>query len=272
MLLIGLVAVSCFSRSSMGQTNVMQSGGAVGTNGLLIGVSGVADFYRLQYYYAARTNSHALGTETNIFTVTQNGSWNNDWNSLLVPKPTRSQLKAITAEQLDLFRLAAVFTNSAWEIITLDHQYSPHITDLDPFHLPADSRCRDSRPTTVAIVRHFEPVTTMNILPHGCRRMLRRRFGDAPVVRQASFAASLVGTARRAVRPSRPARRGGPPRPTHRMHCVVTLTALIFLLAAHAQATTYYVDEAIGFNTYNGFSDVVSTNGTRPEVQHRRGD
>jgi hypothetical protein len=46
---------------------------------------------------------------------------------------------------------------------------------------------------------------------------------------------------------------------------LAAVTVLIFFFASHAQATTYYVDEGSGNNSYNGFSDVV-TNGNGPKL------
>jgi hypothetical protein len=113
MLFLGLIAVSILSRSTVGQTNLTQSGGA-GTNV----PPALADTYRLEYYYAAWTNSPAPGTESNIFTVNTNGTWNGDWNSQLVPAPSRSQLNRITTQQLVLFLQAGAFENGMWQIIT----------------------------------------------------------------------------------------------------------------------------------------------------------
>jgi hypothetical protein len=58
-----------------------------------------------------------------------------------------------------------------------------------------------------------------------CRIIIR-------VLRRDSFAESLVGTARRAVRRSTSTRRGGTPRPTHRMNCIAALAVLFAVLMA----------------------------------------
>jgi hypothetical protein len=99
----------------MAQTNQTQSGSQ--TN-FTFQLPAPTDFQRLQYYYAAYPSSPGPGAEHGIFTVGNNSSWNGDWNSTVVPAPTRTQLNAITPQQFDLFNRAGVFTNGAWEIAT----------------------------------------------------------------------------------------------------------------------------------------------------------
>jgi hypothetical protein len=80
--------------------------------------AGLADFQRLQYYYAAHPASPAPGTERGVFTLKADRTWSGDWNSKVVPKPTRAQLDAITAEQVDLFKRAARFHDGRWQVVT----------------------------------------------------------------------------------------------------------------------------------------------------------
>jgi hypothetical protein len=88
------------------------------TNAFPRGLAAPTDFQRLQYYYATYPASPAPGTEHGIFTLQRNNVWSGDWNSSIVPAPTRAQLNAITPQQVDVFRRAAVFTNGAWQIVT----------------------------------------------------------------------------------------------------------------------------------------------------------
>jgi hypothetical protein len=85
---------------------------------LIIRLPTPTDFQRLQYYYALSENSPAPGSEQAIFTVGDDRSWNGDWNSSVVPKPSRAQLNAITPAQVDLFNRAGAYTNGAWRIVT----------------------------------------------------------------------------------------------------------------------------------------------------------
>jgi hypothetical protein len=110
-------ASPCLTLQCIGQTNLTQSSGSQ-TNGYPYRLIALTDFQRLQYYYAAYPSSPAPGTEHAIFSVGDNGIWNGDWNSSTVPSPTRTQLSAITAQQVDIFRRAGVFTNGTWQIVT----------------------------------------------------------------------------------------------------------------------------------------------------------
>jgi hypothetical protein len=108
------------SQPSIAQTNQMQSG-STQTNvqaGPIYSPPAPIDFQRLQYYYAAYPSSPAPGTEQGVFTLNPDRTWSGTWNSSTVPAPTRSQLNAITAQQVDVFQLAGVFTNGVWQIVT----------------------------------------------------------------------------------------------------------------------------------------------------------
>jgi hypothetical protein len=85
---------------------------------LLVRLPAISDFQRLQYYYAAQPASPAPGTERGIFTLKPDRTWSGDWNSTAVPKPTTRQLQAVTAEQVDLFKRAAVYQDGVWQIAT----------------------------------------------------------------------------------------------------------------------------------------------------------
>lgn len=104
-------------RQNIAQTNLTQSGFGQ-TNAPNYWLPAPTDFQRLQYYYAAYQGSPAPGTEHGVFTLRADNTWSGDWNSNVVPMPTRAQLGAITSQQVDLFQRAAVFTNSTWQIIT----------------------------------------------------------------------------------------------------------------------------------------------------------
>jgi hypothetical protein len=103
-------------RVGFAQTNLTQTD-STQTN-LSFGLPAPTDFQRLQYYYASYQNSPAPGTEHDIFTVGNNRSWNGDWNSTVVPTPSRAQLNAISPAQVDLFNRAATYTNGSWQIVT----------------------------------------------------------------------------------------------------------------------------------------------------------
>src|SRR5271169_4683968 len=110
-------AASFLPRPAIAQTNLTQSGSAQ-TNAPSYRLPAPTDFQRLQYYYAAYPNSPAPGTEHGIFTLGGDNTWSGNWNSSVVPQPTRAQLNAITPQQVDVFRRAAVFTNGTWQIVT----------------------------------------------------------------------------------------------------------------------------------------------------------
>jgi hypothetical protein len=99
------------------QTNLSTSGSTL-TNSFPYRLPTPTDFQRLQYYYASYPSSPAPGAEHAIFTVGTGNTWNGSWSSSVVPAPSRSQLNAITAPQVDIFRRAAVFTNGTWQIVT----------------------------------------------------------------------------------------------------------------------------------------------------------
>jgi len=103
-------------RVGIAQTNLTQTG-STQTN-LSFALPAPTDFQRLQYYYASYQNSPAPGTEQGIFTVGSNRTWSGDWNSGVVPTPSRAQLNAITPAQVDLFNRAATYTNGMWQIVT----------------------------------------------------------------------------------------------------------------------------------------------------------
>src|ERR1017187_2027198 len=111
------LAVLFLSRPAMAQTNLTQSGSGQ-TNAPAYHLRGPTDFQRLQYYYTAYTGSPAPGTEHGIFTLRPDHTWTGDWNSFVVPSAPRDQLDAITSQQVDGFRRAAVFTNATWQIVT----------------------------------------------------------------------------------------------------------------------------------------------------------
>ncbi len=111
---IGMVSLS---RACLGQTN-LTAPTVVWTNSSVYRLVTPSDFQRLHYYYLAQTNSPGPGTEHHVFTLGPKATWNNDWNSAVVPQPTRKQLNAISAQQVDLFRRAGTFTNGTWQVIT----------------------------------------------------------------------------------------------------------------------------------------------------------
>jgi hypothetical protein len=123
---IGLILVT---RSGLGQTNLTWSSG-VWTNQPVYRLLAPSDFQRLHYYYLAQPNSPAPGTEQHVFTLGPSGTWNNDWNSKVVPRPTRNALNAVTAQQVDLFRRAGMFTNGVWQIVT--SQTNIPLSSLNP--------------------------------------------------------------------------------------------------------------------------------------------
>jgi hypothetical protein len=79
-----------------------------------------SDFQRLQYYYAASPKNPGPGSEHAIFTLKPDRTWSGDWNSKVVPKPTRKDLEAITPQQVDLFRQAGAFAAGGWQIATTE--------------------------------------------------------------------------------------------------------------------------------------------------------
>jgi len=116
-LLSPALAALLLSRPCMAQTNLTGSSGSV-TNAYPYQLPVPSDFQRLQYYYAAYSSSPAPGTELGIFTLQANNVWSGDWNSSIVPAPTRTQLNALTPQQVDIFRRAGVYTNGSWQIVT----------------------------------------------------------------------------------------------------------------------------------------------------------
>src|SRR5437867_6130557 len=115
-----VVLASCFwllAVAGFAQTNSTLFA-TMSTNALLARLSAPTDFQRLQYYYAAQRNSPPPGREHGIFTLRADRTWSGDWNSRVVSRPTRAQLSAIPAQQVDLFHRAGVFTNGACNIAT----------------------------------------------------------------------------------------------------------------------------------------------------------
>ena len=91
------------------------------TNAVTVSVAQLrppSDFQRLQYYYAAHPASPAPGSEPGLFTIDANRQWTGDWTSTVVPAPTRAQLDAITAPQVDVLKRAAVYRDGAWRVAT----------------------------------------------------------------------------------------------------------------------------------------------------------
>jgi hypothetical protein len=108
--------------SALAQTNV--SSAASATSNALATVKAQyrllapSDFQRLQFYYASQPDSPAPGTERGIWTLKEDRTWSGDWHSKLVARPTRAQLDAISAQQVDLFRRAGKFVDGSWQIVT----------------------------------------------------------------------------------------------------------------------------------------------------------
>jgi hypothetical protein len=112
-----LVVLFLPALTATAQTNLSTSGSTL-TNSFPYRLPAPTDFQRLQYYYAAYPSSPAPGVEHAIFSVGAGSTWNGSWSSSVVPAPSRSQLNAITAPQVDIFRRAAMFTNGTWQIVT----------------------------------------------------------------------------------------------------------------------------------------------------------
>ena len=118
--LVALVFVGAASppRPAVAQTNLALSGSTRSNAVAAVKLPAVTDFQRLQYYYAAHPSSPPPGTERAVFTLTPERAWAGDWNSTRVPKPTRSQLSAITPAQVDLFKRAGNYVGGRWQITT----------------------------------------------------------------------------------------------------------------------------------------------------------
>jgi len=147
-LLSPALAALLLSRPCMAQTNLTGSGSSV-TNAYPYQLPAPTDFQRLQYYYAAYSSSPAPGTEHGIFTLQANNVWSGDWNSSAVPAPTRTQLNAITAQQVDVFRRCVHQRQLANRHV--GYQYPAQLLEFDHVLLRADSGDGGPRPGAAAI-------------------------------------------------------------------------------------------------------------------------